>query len=207
MDSFFPLASESGELLMNSASMAHPLFQVLMEEHKKILSKLAQIDLSPRRDQWLPLLDEIMQLIEMDHHFKEEKLLFSRIYMNPKINAGGPMCSLFFDFHMSEKIKEQVECITSTPLMIEPHQEDILKTHCPLTLPIEEHQAGKDLLKYIIKNMTHLKDKEISQYLSLYKQIQFSHIQKEENCLYHLCSNLLTSQEADEILELWNQKE
>jgi hemerythrin-like domain-containing protein len=192
---------------MSSTNISHPFFQKLMGEHREILSELESLkgltNLSSLKGQ----VERIWELAEQRHHHNEEFYLFSRIYLDPRLLAGGPMCSLYFDVHMSEGVKEQVERIIGGPLKREAHQEPILQTKCPLTIPIEEHQASKSLLDFILKNIDQLEIGAVMAYLELYKKIQFSHIQKEDNCLFHLCSSLLTSQEADQILEQWNQTE
>jgi hypothetical protein len=52
-------------------------------------------------------------------HRKEEYLLFHRLFKNPRLREGGPMCSYFFDQHLSEnpfqKIQEKIERLIEIP--------------------------------------------------------------------------------------------
>ncbi len=185
--------------------ITHPLFIEMMNEHKAILSLIANAESKLQEPCFKKLLIEIHEVAEQKHHHKEETLLFKKIYLNKHIHEGGPMCTFFYDFHMMERPRQKVEKIIQKELSIEPHQNEILITKCPLVIPIEEHQSGKDLLIYLIENFENLDPQLKKSYFELYKSIQVSHINKEENCLYRMCADLLSPQEADEILEEWKK--
>ena len=82
-----------------TTTLSHPLFVLLFEEQKVILSLLEKIDFFQNKEELKKLAESIWEFAELKHHYKEEVLLFNAVYLNPKIQEGGPMCSLFFDFH------------------------------------------------------------------------------------------------------------
>lgn len=175
-----------------------------MEEHKVIVGLLEKIDQTGSKEDLQKLAQELWNFAELKHHHNEEALLFEAIYKNPKTREGGPMCSLFFDFHISERVREKVEKITKNPISEESHQIDIIKSNSPINIPMEEHRSGKDLLKFILSSIPTMDLESLKKFMNTYKKIQINHFQKEENCLYPMCASLLTIAEADLIYEKWN---
>ncbi len=188
----------------NQATISHPLFQILNDEHARILNILSKLDISTSNHDLLLLSQELQSFAEIQHHEKEEKLLFTAIYENKKIHEGGPRCSLYFDLHIFENTKAQVEKIIGHALTRTAHQSVLLEKQTPLTIPIEEHQSGRELLVHILNRLHNNEDfLENKKKLEFYKSIQINHINKEKNCLYHMCAQLLSKESADEILTTW----
>jgi hemerythrin-like domain-containing protein len=186
--------------------MMHPLFQQISGEHQRILSALSRLETAEKKEELVELTRWLWKWVVEDHHHKEESLLFEKIYRNPRINEGGPQCGLFFHLHMLSRAKDAVEAITGRPLRITPLQQEIVDSGAPLAVPIEEHRGGKDLLQFILDNEEQLDFDLMKKYLTIFKTHLVSHIQKEEKCLYHLCASLLTTEEADKILEQWKKE-
>lgn len=187
---------------MTALSIQHPLFKLIISEHTEVKNLMASADIA-NQDSFRSSLNKIWQLNEVEHHHKEEIFLFNQVYQHPLIHSGGPMCGLFFDFHMFENFKTQVEAITQHPLNQEPHQASMIEGGSPIVIPLEEHRAGKDLLNDLIKNFDKFSDENRRKYFDLYKTIQLSHFQKEEECFFHLCAMLLSTDQADSILKQW----
>lgn len=192
------------EQCCKTTTLSHPLFALLIEEHKVIVGLLEKIDLCQSKEELKKLAQDLWDFAELKHHHKEEVLLFKQIYLNPKTREGGPMCGLFFDFHMAEKVKEKIEKITQKPLSEEDHQVDIIKSQSPLNIPMEEHRSGKDLLRFILDSFSKMDLESLKKFMKSYEKIQINHFQKEENCMYPMCASLLTVAEADLIYEKWN---
>ncbi|MCB0349482.1 MAG: hypothetical protein KDD37_11650 [Bdellovibrionales bacterium] len=188
---------------MNQATISHPLFQQLVKEQSTIIDLLAQLDLCENNDDLKKLSLNLQTFAEIQHHEKEERLLFTTIYQNQKIHEGGPMCSLYFDLHQFENRKVKVEQIIGRTIKHTHQQAMLLKNRTPLVIPIEEHQSGRDLLAYILEKVDHTAFAINKINLELYKNIQVNHIKKEANCLYHMCAGLLSKDTADEILAEW----
>ena len=178
-------------------TISHPLFELVKLEHQKILSMLKNSDLT------LENLKKIKSYAENHHHYLEETLLFSKVIQNPMIQGGGPMCGLFFDYHLFENFKQKVEAITKYPLSLKPYQQKILSTQSPIAVPMEEHRSGHDLINYMIDQFDKLSSAELNEYFNFYQEIQERHFKKEEECFLLLCCDLLTKSDADSIYESW----
>lgn len=179
-----------------AAPNSHPLFDTICLEHRQISAFMSQLTPENNSLQLLHLGERIEEL-----HRKEEYLLFHTLFKNPRLREGGPMCSYFFDQHLSEspiqKIQEKIE----RPIEIPNHLKLIWQEKSPLCIPISEHLAIYNLVFHLQQQKNHVCLKDINKIA----QMISSHFDKEENCLFHIVKNLLTPPELDEILEKWEQ--
>jgi len=186
---------------MDRLSLKHPLFTHLINEHKKItfyLNNLHVSDSSIRTQ-----LNWLWEFAEMSHHRKEEVLLFSTMAEKSRIAEGGPLCTLYFDLHMSDPPTNKCHQLIGVHPATEPHQQEIIAKNSPLRIPLDEHRSGKEILKFLISHWSTLEDKKKENLIEQYKTLSLQHINKEESCFFHLCSDLLSLDEANLILERW----
>lgn len=188
---------------MNLLTVQHEFFELLRNEHRQIeqyLELLLKIDDNKICAEWL------WQNVELTHHFKEETILFNSLIDSPRVNAGGPLCMLFFDNYILYPPLEKCKKITGRIPELEDHQKKIFDTGSSMRVPINEHRAGKEILKFTLNNWGEIKLSERLKNLKLYAEIQQEHLNKEENCFFYLCADLLSIKQADQLLETWKQK-
>lgn len=181
----------------------HILFQTIRQEHLEINNAFLHLETSKNKEDTLSTINWLWEYNELTHHKKEELLLFSAIYNNSKINEGGPMCTLFIDSHLSFSPIEKCKKITNKIPEIEENQKVFYDMNSPLKIPVDEHRSGKQILAHIKSNWDTLSEAQMNSYIDTYVGIQKKHIEKEENCLFHMCCELLTIKKADEIYALW----
>lgn len=186
-------------------SLEHPLFKLLIQEQKDIAQILDQVSSSTHEAQLIDLAKNLWETAELGHHHREEVYLFEAIYLKPKIKEGGPMCTLYFDCHINERVRENVERVVQHPVSETPDQTRMIQSQSPIIIPLEEHRSGKDLLQHILDKGTATPFDELKKWMFLYKKIQTDHFKKEQNCMYPMCTGLLTQDEADRIYEKWTK--
>lgn len=180
---------------------------LISNEHKALMSSFErQLVACIDRASWRDFIVWCFENLENNHHRKEEEFIFSAVRADPRIRAGGPLCTLYFDQQMiysSLKLAQKtVKEVTGHQL--EPQWTEDLKTdqanNSPLTIPGEDHEAGRILLRgaEIL-----LEKEEPGQALKLifkvYRDIQLSHFQREENCFLKMCKTLLPPERWQEI--------
>lgn len=202
---------------------------LISSEHKTLLklfdtylsgcSDLASSDLAS----WRSLIIWCSENLENNHHRKEEEFIFSAVRADPRIRAGGPLCTLYFDQQMiysSLKLAQKtVKSVTEQQL--EPVWTEDLKSdqisNSPLTIPGEDHEAGRILLRgaeILLEEEEKTptlnqpasvegaaKQAALRKVFSVYRDIQVSHFQREENCFLKMCKTLLPAERWQEISE------
>lgn len=187
---------------MTNGIINHILFEHMRAEHRQIEQRLELLDDTTNFIELKKTAEWLWEFSELKHHFKEETILFPAIVNHPRITEGGPMCGLYFDFHMLNNPVTTVQKIIPL-LSFEEHQKLFYSRGSPLTIPIDEHRCGKSLLKFVLDQWNMMEPGKIATLLKLYQEIQISHIRKEETCLFFLCANLLTAEQADQLFEDW----
>jgi hemerythrin-like domain-containing protein len=184
-------------------TIKHALFDQIRTEHQEVKKHLDLLSTDLNISELKYIANFLWIFNELEHHYREETILFSVVAFKPKIIEGGPMCTLFFDFHMNEKpLWKAKDAIKEDP-EIEKHQEIFYEMGSPLRIPLDEHRSGKSILEYTLKNWENLDRIKIKRNLDLYRDIQISHFKKEEECFLYMCVNLLSSEEADNLFEQW----
>lgn len=186
---------------MEKVRVTHPLFLKISSEHRQIEDKLSEKKIATTG--LTQLVQWLWDFVELSHHKKEEHILFNFIKNNPRICEGGPLCTLYFDFHMNNSPLEKAKKITGQTPVAEPHHMMLVSESSPLRIPISEHQAGKEILRHCKENMNGLQRSEILDLLTEYEKIQIEHMNKEEHCFFHLCTNLLKQEDADQLYLRW----
>jgi hemerythrin-like domain-containing protein len=175
----------------------HPLFQFFRDEHDQILTRLGHMQRGKI------LLDDVKWLwenAELKHHQREEKVLFNFLLSNKLTEGGGPLCMFFMDQYILDPPLDRAQTITARVPPIEPHQEQIFETGSVMRIPVNEHRAGKDILKFLLERWETLGESEIIGCFKAYKLLQAENIQKEETCFYFMCAQILSVTEADSLL-------
>ena len=181
-------------------NVQHSLFVKLREEHAQIVKMM---DLLDHGDLQFQKIMELWVFAELTHHIKEEKLLFAAVASKPRLKEGGPMCSFYFDTHRNLNPIERIQALLSEQIPIEAHQQLFYDLNLPLRIPTDEHRAGKAVLHRLIMQYDSISNSDRKSLLDEYRLIQQTHLKKEETCLFHLCANILTVAEADQILLAW----
>ncbi|MBK9294767.1 MAG: hypothetical protein IPM57_10065 [Oligoflexia bacterium] len=178
------------------------------DEHLALMSLFNKEFLSAKRNyKWQPLLLLCKSLFEENHHEKEEKFIFEAIKNDSRIKAGGPHCTHYFDFYMTNPSLLHATEITTklTGIKIEPdwspQMKDILEKNLPLAIPGEDHEAGRIILRGIEHLLTTNGSSEthskIESLFNAYIEIQKIHFDREENCFFKMCMNLIPPEKWD----------
>lgn len=189
------------------------IFDIFEKEHQFIKSTFdGYVKEAIAQGNWNTLYDFCFNKIECNHHKKEEEFLFDKVRNNPKIQAGGPMCTMYFDGHIL-----QPSLPIANALVIEikgsPSQLDVptelkvdQENKSPLCIPEEDHFSGQVLLEEIRLLLPQERNTEtlnqIRKYFDLYYYIQRRHFDREENCFFRMCAELIPQHTQ---VELYNQ--
>jgi hemerythrin-like domain-containing protein len=179
------------------------LFGKIRSEHQKILNALERWSSLATDEEKHLTASWLWQFAELKHHEQEEKLLFQKVYDRPKINEGGPLCTLYFDFHMADNPLERAKKLTQQVATLEDYQKKFYDCKSPVCVPLDEHRGGKEVLRYLLTRWQTLSDDEKKDCMKIYKEIQSQHILKEESCFFHLCVRLLSDEELNELATAW----
>jgi hemerythrin-like domain-containing protein len=195
---------------------------LISNEHKTLLRLFdAQLGVCSSLESWRSFIAWCFDCFENNHHRKEEEFIFSAVRPDPRIRAGGPLCTLYFDQQMiysSLKLAQKtVKDLTGQqldPLWTEDLKADQV-SNSPLTIPGEDHEAGRILLRgaeILIESEGQYptlsqsasaegakKQEALRKLFSVYRDIQVSHFQREENCFLKMCKTLLTAERWQEI--------
>lgn len=181
-----------------------PFIRRLIEEHALFLNVAdALIDRArgggDRRECLAALTDFCHRFFEDFHHRKEEDLLFPVLGADPRIHAGGPECVLHYDQQMRSPPIEVARraCGTVGIAAIEfpwrPELQRWRDKHSPLTIPLEDHEAGRILLRAVEAAGTEPEGQEkVLRLLEAYRDLQANHIRKENGCLFCLARTLIS---------------
>jgi hemerythrin-like domain-containing protein len=195
---------------VNEQNKVEPL-NLLAKEHGYLLSMLEQLIARALNNvsSWKEVIIFCENYIENNHHQKEEEFIFNAIKNIPQLKGGGPQCTYYFGFQMSNpSIKQAITLVQKTTHQITEPQwtEKMLefrKSNLPLVIPCEDHEAGRMLLRAaqnLEPNQSSYND-SIKLLISTYLEIQKIHFEKEERCLFKLCSSLLTQSQWNEIIK------
>lgn len=181
-------------------SLQHDLFKFIHQEHKKIealIESCTQEDLSENS------LKDLLLFAVKQHHFNEEELLFKTVGQDPRLVSGGPLCMFFMDDYILHHPVDNLTKLTGLKINIPKRLSNFYETGSNLRIPINEHLVGDTILTELIENYDQHSENQRQDLFKMYRQIQHNNKSKEETCFLHLCSNLLSEQQADEILEKW----
>lgn len=179
-------------------TVQHPLFQLLISEHAKITEKLQQLtaeSLTHEDLEWLWVN------AETNHHEREEKILFNFLLPDKRVDGGGPLCMLYMDGYIMQPPLDRARAITGTEPPLEEHQINIFESGSAMRIPINEHRAGKDILRFLREKWETLSPEVKRRAFEEYRRIQSENIKKEESCFFCMCSSLLSVQQADELFK------
>jgi hemerythrin-like domain-containing protein len=183
---------------MNGLTVDHEMFRQLRLEHREILEKLNSIT---NRDVCKEDILWLWENGEMHHHQREEKILFNFLLEEGQCDGGGPLCMLYMDQYILEPPLERATALTGKTPEIEEHQLEIFDRGSAMRIPVNEHRAGKELLRHLLENWETLETSHVKSCLKEYQNLQTVNIQKEENCFYFMCATLLRPEQANRLLE------
>ncbi len=128
-----------------------------------------------------------------DHHKAETERLFSLLKGLPQMNQGGPFCSYFFEFFMTNRPLARIENLIAQhrgqiiKILPAAEIEDYFSTGSLLTVPLEEHMASETLCSEILLSLQEnptTTSPWIGEALQTLRDIVHSNLQKEESCLW-----------------------
>lgn len=178
------------------------LFESLKFEHRALLS-LFEIKFhdAKRYGKWNTLIEFSQSHFEDNHHQKEELYIFEIIKNDPRIKAGGPLCTYYFDAQLAHPPLDTVIKLVKdlTGYSLSPEWSSLMKEirdrNLPLLIPGEDHESGRILLR--AAKLIHTENKsesinlKLEKIFQLYWEIQQNHFQKEENCFFPMCLSIL----------------
>lgn len=135
---------------------------------------------------------------------REEMFLFNPVSEKSNIRAGGPLCMLYFDMHLSspplERAARACGRARSQPTAgnVPEHLRDLYERNSPACIPAEDHQALAEILDY----SQACPPKDLLFLAVIFLDMLKLHFEKEDNCLIPMCHSLLTPEEWD----LWAAK-
>ena len=183
---------------MNGLNVEHPLFALLRQEHRDILAKL---HLMKEREVHKEDILWLWKNGELRHHQREEKILFNFLLDEGQSDGGGPLCMLYMDQYILQPPLERATALTGQIPEIEEHQVEVFDRGSAMRIPVNEHRAGKELLRHLLEKWQTLETSHVRACLKEYLALQTENIQKEENCFYFMCATLLRPEQADRLLE------
>jgi hemerythrin-like domain-containing protein len=185
------------------------LISFFKNEHAVLLSRFEKhFSLAKFSYDWGSLYSICKSQFEENHHAKEERFIFDAVKNNSKIKSGGPLCTYFFDFHMTNpSLRRALEATMElTDLNLEPEWSPQMKgirdLNLPLVIPGEDHEAGRIILRgienLISRESSAQIQTKIEKLFEIYIEIQKEHFDREENCFFKMCADLIPP-------EQWNQ--
>ncbi len=154
----------------------------------------------------LRALDQIKMRVSVIHHEKEEAILFPEMANHPRIREGGPRCGFISKYVFEETyVNELMAPIKSSGFTLEEHphsqlMKDLLIKNSPLAVPLREHDTGYQALQYLNHKMNLAKEGQdvnfnsLLEYFDIYVRFMDLHIRKEDECLFVLARNILSSE-------------
>lgn len=183
------------------------ILEVISTEHA-IINKYLGLMLNAERVDYIKVINFCRDIIENNHHFKEESAIFNTIIDKPALCAGGPYCTLYYDDHMQHAPFKQVANLKKKLNLvhnesISSHLEHLYTKKTPLNIPIEDHQAGKQLLDLAVKliKIDASRIADLKTIFETYMRIQNYHFEREEKCFLKMVYSLTTINEKKYILE------
>lgn len=168
-----------------------------------------EFDLALQNQDWNSLLAFSKDTVEGNHHEKEEGFIFEAIKNIPSIRSGGPLCTYFFDSHMTNPTLRRAIEITKVQsgISLEPlwsnHMQEIRERNLPLVIPGEDHEAGRIILRgveLLLNSNNPASFLKIKELFKVYLEIQKLHFDREENCFFKMCMHLIPPERWDQIL-------
>ena len=166
----------------------HPLFKLIRAEH------LSLFEMATAPTESLSISELSKKMTE--HHHNEEQYLFSLLNTKARVCEGGPMCTYFFDAHITSPPLKIAEDLTKIAPIIPHSMNEFWTNKSPLRIPSSEHIALKHILEFSV-------GENLQKNFNTFQEILRNNIKKEEECLFHICSRLLTKTELDTLYDSW----
>lgn len=181
---------------------SHPIFDLIRSEHQEIRR---YVDLLKQSEgDRVQLLQKLQELAEFHHHAREEQLLFAPLLKKERLREGGPFCTFYFDQHVVRPPKSRIILLLGREPGWSQEQIQFKSQPSPLDIPIEEHRCLSALLSRLIEIQRNGRESQFDLIFREYSGLLLLHMEKEEACLFRVCSSLLTIAELDEALSRWS---
>ncbi|OFZ28975.1 MAG: hypothetical protein A2622_12815 [Bdellovibrionales bacterium RIFCSPHIGHO2_01_FULL_40_29] len=134
-----------------------------------------------------------------DHHDRELELLFSKA-PERGLQQGGPFCSYYFEFFMTNRPLKAAEYwikkLTGKATIVQvPDAINIYFTNnSQLTIPLEEHLALGALAQALFENIEQAPSEILSEAFYYFEDLLKLNLKKEESCLWVLLQSIMEPQ-------------
>jgi hemerythrin-like domain-containing protein len=181
------------------------LLDLIQTEHKSILKYLL-ILLNSDNTNYQVIVKYCNEIIQSNHHFKEETYIFNNLIDKPELLAGGPYCVLYFDEHVLNSpfslVKELKKKLNiSVKSDVSNHLTSMFSKKTPLNIPTEDHEACRQIVSMsrVILNSKKYSKTNLKHIFDVYTKLLTSHFEREENCLLKLVNSITTKSEKETI--------
>ncbi len=176
------------------------LFKRIISEHAECSKVIEQAQTITDKKN---ILEWLWNVVENEHHYKEEKLIYPILAKKKKLMEGGPFCTLYFDEHITNRPSEICKKITNKDVSWQDHQIGFKANPTSLNIPLEEHRSLRDILIFLIEKKDILSDIEFLRNFESYVYLLKHHNVKEEKCFFRVCELCLSQAELDQIYDNW----
>jgi hemerythrin-like domain-containing protein len=199
------------------------LLDELKHEHQIILGflKLFENMLALDKEGRLKTSDEDFELafsfisnyVDQLHHGKEEAILFPVAFEAKLLQGGGPKCTQYFGMFIQDRFLEKFKSEISEEDNIPEYKpkteiQNILKEKDPLSIPLEDHQAGYYALKIMKSDLKKRRGQagwsceRFCRVAQWYIKMLRQHIGKEDECLFVRLESVLSPDQSNHLSRL-----
>lgn len=144
----------------------------------------------------------------------EEEVLFSTLLKKAETRAGGPLCMLYYDLHLSMPPLDRSANICDLPrvnplkMQHSVHRRPFYEANSPVCIPVEDHIACDQILSQaetlLMVDVSTESARVLSNLASVFLSILKSSFEKKDNCLLPMAQQLLTEEELSKLPQIKN---
>lgn len=190
----------------------HPFLIELFNEHVEIARRLDELNQGAQKHNPWSALKEFFTYCENDiegrHNLKEELFLFRAMSGKAAIQAGGPLCMLYFDMYLANHPLDRSAAACGKkrthpdPKNVPAHLRTFFEENTPVCIPTTDHLAATELTSRAKEILSGEQNenalRELRFLASVYIDLMKGHFEKENNCLLPMCHSILSVDDLDE---------
>jgi hemerythrin-like domain-containing protein len=195
----------------------HPFLLNLFNEHLEIVRRLGELHQGAQtHDPWGALKEFFAYCeneIQKQHNLKEELVLFPAMSSKAAIQAGGPLCMLYFDLHMANHPLDRSAAACGKkrtqpgPTNVPAHLRTFFEENTPVCIPTTDHLAAAELTLRANEILSGEQNenalRELKFLADVYVDLMKGHFEKENNCLLPMCHSILSVDDLNECARRW----
>ena len=181
----------------------HPYLLAIQAEHGLILRTLA--DLMKREDLVSGFFAYCANYVDRSYFERIERFLFQAIHDKSGIQAGGPMCMLYFDQHLNHRSLDIAAKFTQRRRFqpdstnVPAHLREFYQNNSPVCIPTEDHFACREIVAKAQELLAAAPNETNSRELVFLSNVYFDilklNFEKKNNCLLPMSQTLLAPDE------------